>query len=542
MKRLVTYIMVLVVLTCCTTQGEYEAMLRGLDSINQCNRNDVPFTVADVEPYVDFFDRHGKPNDRLLARYLLGRAYYENGEAPIALQCYHQAIECADTTDENCDFKQLSRVYGQMALIFYDQGLYRQQLDYERLAERCAWTGKDTLAALMYYEQQSVAFRELGKMDSSILIAKNVAQKYFQFHYNTDAAIALGSITRTLLNKDSLVRARQYIAIYEEESGLFDKNGNIQNGREAFYHIKGLLCFKEQKLDSSEYWFRKELQDGKDFNNQNGAALGLAMLYEERHIPDSTAKYYHYAYAMNDSMYARMATNTVERMQSMYDYSRHQEKALLEEKKSSQRAVIIWICIGIVIIISLLTYIIIKKLNRKKIEAEQRYLKSQNVIEQAQRDLSMLRVSEEANRELISEKEQTIREQETVMKALLKRNSTSQSMADRALKNSDVYNKFRQLSVIGQQPTPEEWLLIEQQIYHYYPGLKEFIKKHENQLNDKERKTCLLIRADFKPQIVSHMLGVAPSYISSIRTDMLQKLFCLSGNPKAFDKMMKEIY
>ena len=69
-------------------------MRQGLDSLNQRNRTDQPFTVSDVEPYVRFFDRHGTSNDRLLAHYLLGRAYYEHGEAPMALECYHDAIDC----------------------------------------------------------------------------------------------------------------------------------------------------------------------------------------------------------------------------------------------------------------------------------------------------------------------------------------------------------------------------------------------------------------------------------------------------------------
>ena len=68
------------------------------------------------------------------------------------------------------------------------------------------------------------------------------------------------------------------------------------------------------------------------------------------------------------------------------------------------------------------------------------------------------------------------------------------------------------------------------------------MSKHEHHLNEKEFKTCLLIRVGFKPQIVSHMLEVDPSYISNIRSEMLQKLFNLSGNSKSFDKMLKEIY
>jgi hypothetical protein len=67
------------------------------------NRSGKPFTPAGVQPYVDFFDRHGTANDQLLAHYLMGRAYHEQGEAPMALQYYQQAAECADTTAADCD-------------------------------------------------------------------------------------------------------------------------------------------------------------------------------------------------------------------------------------------------------------------------------------------------------------------------------------------------------------------------------------------------------------------------------------------------------
>jgi len=104
-------------LACCTNEAERTRMRSGLDSLNVRNRTDQSFTPADVQPYVDFFDRHGTANDRLLAHYLMGRAYHEQGEAPMALQCYQQAAECADTTAADCDYAQLSRVYAQMSLI-----------------------------------------------------------------------------------------------------------------------------------------------------------------------------------------------------------------------------------------------------------------------------------------------------------------------------------------------------------------------------------------------------------------------------------------
>ena len=65
---------------------------------------------------VDYFDRHGTPNERMTAHYLLGRAYSDMGEAPRALKCFLDAVSCADTTATDCDYSSLFRVYGQIAM------------------------------------------------------------------------------------------------------------------------------------------------------------------------------------------------------------------------------------------------------------------------------------------------------------------------------------------------------------------------------------------------------------------------------------------
>ena len=542
MKHLLTVIAILLAFACCTTEAERNRMRAELDSINQRNRNDQPFTAADVQPYVDFFDDHGTPNDRLLAHYLLGRAYHEHGEAPMALQCYQDALDCADTLSTDCDYAQLARVYGQMAQIFYEQGLYREQLVSDQLSVNFAWKGKDTLAALMSYEQKSQAYRNLNRPDSLLYICEHVSQLYRKYGYTRYAAIALAGTFSTLVLRQEFDKVRRYMKIYESESEYFDSLGNIQRGREIYYRLKGLYFLHTNVLDSAEYYFRKELRDGKDFNNQDAGAMGMAELYQKLHQPDSIAKYSLYAYVMRDSLCARNTTKDVERIQAMYDYTRHQEIAHQEQKKANQRIVIIWICMGIIIVICLLTFIIIRELTRKRKTAEQKYMQSLSVIEQAQNDIVKLQTNAEINKELISEKEQIIREQETIVKALLQRNTDSQSLADRQLKTTEIYGRFEQLSIVGQKPANTEWEQMKEKTFKCYPGFKDFMSKHEHHLNEKEFKTCLLIRIGFKPKMVSHMLEVDPSYISNIRSEMLQKLFNLSGNSKSFDKMLKEIY
>ncbi len=526
----------------CTTESDRMRMRAGLDSINVRNRNGQPFTVAEVQSYADFFDEHGTPNDRLLAHYLLGLAYSDHGEAPMALRCYQDAIDCADTLSADCDYAQLARVYGQMAEVFYYQGVYKQNIDFQRKAVKYAWLGKDTLAGLMYYEQISFAYIQLKDTLSAMEVIEEVAKKYNELGYPSDAVITLGGNIRLLIDMGDYDKAKDYINMYEAESGRFDSCGNIEAGREIYYKSKGLYYLYTNKWDSAEYYFRKEMRDGKDFSNQNSAAYGLALNFQITHQPDSATKYALYAYAMLDSVYAQRTTEEIERLQAMYNYTRHQEIAYQEQEKANRRTVIIWICVGIIIAGCLTTIIVIRELTRKKKAAEQKYLQSQSAIEQAQSDIAKLCKNEEANSELISEKEQIIREQETIMRALLQRDTKSQSLADRRLRETAIYEEFEQLSVIGQKPTNAEWEQMKEQIFKYYPGFKDFMSKHFHQLNDKEYKTCLLIRMDFKPKMISHMLEVDPSYISNIRADMFQKLFQLSGNSKAFDKMLKEIY
>ena len=524
MKRLLTYIIILLVLSSCVGGGKYTAMRKGLDSLNTLNRNDQPFTSAGVQPYVDYFDDHGTPNDQMLAHYLLGRAYHEHGEVPMALQCYQEATELADTTVADCDYKQLSRVYGQMADIFYYQSLYRHQLIYNKLAEKYAWKGEDTLAALMCYEQESFAYASLGDMDSAIAIIDDVAEKYLEYGYPSYSAVSLGTNILRLLDKGDYMKAKKNMDIYESQSGYFDSVGNIGTGREIYYKAKGRYYLYIGILDSADYWFRKELRDGRDFDNQHAAAKGLVELYQRLHQSDSVAKYSVYAYAMSDSAYARRTTKEVERMQAMYDYTRHQKLSHLAIMRASRIENIVWGCIGIILFLVFTIYVVYERLSRKRQEMENKYLHSLEIINHARQDINMLRESHADNAKLIAEKERLIYEQRDYLKTL-----------------PIEMPLYKRLAVKGQEPTAEEWKLIEEQVFELYPQFHQFLDNHASLLNDKEYKTCILIRAGFKPKSISNMLNVGPSYISNIRTEMLQTLFNIAGTPKDFDSMIKNM-
>ena len=541
MKHLLTVIAILLAFACCTTEAERNRMRAELDSINQRNRNDQPFTAADVQPCVDFFDDHGTPNDRLLAHYLLGRAYHDHGEAPMALQCYQDAIDCADTLSVGCDYPQLARVYAQMAQIFYEQGLYKEQLHHTKQSSKFAWMGKDTLAALMSYAQSGQAYRNLKMHDSLILVCEHVAKLYKRCGYPEYAARTLGYTLSTLISNNELEKARQYMHTYESKSGYFDSLGNIEVGREIYYKTKGLYFLHTNVLDSAEYFFRKELRDGKDFGNQNSAANGLALLYHKTHKPDSIAKYAICAYTMLDSVYAQRSTKEVERLQALYNYTRHQEIARREQERASAEKEKRQFSIAILFLVTFLAVLIIRKLYVDRKRRQVQYIQNLEQLEQIQSELLQLRSHAEEYNELIAIKESLYEEQNVILQEQRKKNLLDHAEIDKRILESDICNKI--LKNTCKKLTVEELRECRKFVLENLPEFNNLLLSKQYKINNNDFNVCVLFRLGIKSKEVSNMLGLSQGRISQICTKLLLSIFKIDkGGATELIEKLNELY
>ena len=103
----------------CTYNSRHKEMRSLLQQAQKQNQDYIPFTTDSIgKILVRYYDRHGSNNDKMLAHYVLGCMYRDMNEAPMALQCYQDAIDKSDTTRADCDYGLLCRINGQIAELF----------------------------------------------------------------------------------------------------------------------------------------------------------------------------------------------------------------------------------------------------------------------------------------------------------------------------------------------------------------------------------------------------------------------------------------
>lgn len=190
--------------------------LAALQAMNQADSVLTDDSLA--QALADWFDRHGTANEQMEAHYLLGRTYADRGEAPAALAAYHDAIDRADTTAADCDYSLLSKVYGQMGTLLYWQQLPESATQAYGMAYRYAMMRRDTLLAIVAYEQRGNCYCEMEQFDSAASVINIVHELYLKHGDTLSANTAIGPMVYIATQLGMTDDARRYIYIYMADS------------------------------------------------------------------------------------------------------------------------------------------------------------------------------------------------------------------------------------------------------------------------------------------------------------------------------------
>ena len=526
-RRLLHIVLVLLLFTSCghRSQEMSEALLRA----EEMNRNYQSMdTLKGMEQVADYYrPLLGRSQRYMRALYMLGCVYRDRGDAPMALHYYQEAVSQADTTDADCDFHTLCRIYGQMSSLYHRQRSPQLELEAERKAYAAAMKAKDTLAAISYYECMAGAYYAMGKKDSALAIVENSISQYAKMKERGLAAAEMGVAADFYIKKKDFKRADSLLKQYEAYSGFFDRNGKITPGRESYYYTKGLYYQGVQKLDSAIYFYRKLLNPRLDIEDVEMGYKGLMSVYHHLGMSDSTLKYADLYTQANDSANILHSADEITRTQALYSYNESQRVAAEKSAEANRYKFLLLISLAAFILFAHLINRYIKKQKRLKSEEmaaiNAKYANTLEQYETAQKEFDALKQSSE---QFLAKKQQDI---EQLQEALALYQADKVNPADwgleRSLLEGDIVKELRQLAAHVQTPTDQQWQSLHATVSKHLPDFYSEITKPQHHLTEKEINVCILIKLRFIPTEIATLLDLTKQRVSNMRRSINHKLF-----------------
>ena len=516
-----------------------------LEELERCNRADSLMTNDSLALVLtDYFDRHGTPNEQMRAYYILGRTYFDRGEMPAALEAYHAAADRADTTRADCDYRTLCRVHAQTAeLLIYQETPNNSLIEYEK-ARKYAHIAKDTLVELVSYEHEASAYKILNIIDSAIIIRETVSKLYDKYNYPKYAAEALMPVIDILMDRADYKKAKAYLDKYEAEFGLEDSEYNQNRLYRTYFFHKGRFYLHTAKLDSAEYFFRKEISTSNLMNDMETGYRGLYLLYQKKNNPDSIAKYAVLSYEMNDSAYRELSTWYFQQAQAMYDYSCSQRLAEKKTLEANEARAYLAVTIAILVIVLLCTIIIYMHIRRKQERLAEKMLQLQeqyNALQLAKTKLDMLSKNKDLS---LHEKQEYIKDLEQRIKLF----AETEGLEEIANKENSIINSLLvgKLSDSITNPniifTRDDWYELQSLVQLHLPGFISKLRTKYPNIREEEFRLCLLIRIHFALKDIASILGLSLQNVNNMRRRLMEKIFKEKGNAKQFDAQLLKLH
>lgn len=474
-------------------------------------------TDSIFQEVVDYYDSWGTDNEKMQAYYLLGCVYRDQKDAPKAMMSYKKAVECADTLSKECDYSTLSKVYGQMADIYRFQYLHKEAIGCEQKYGYYAARVKDNVSFIQSFDFIANEYLGLGDTLKAIEQTQKCHELFKMHGMQKLAAKTLPTLIYIYLQRSQYNEARCYMDIYEKESGLFNREGNIQEKYEHYYKLKGMFYLGVNRIDSAEYYYRKLGRYGFKFET----AQGLLSVYRMRLNVDSIRKYSILCEREMDEILNGTQANAVVQAASLYDYTRLQKK-IDEEILHKERNKYLWMFICFMVLGSL--GFLVGKYKRMKNRMSQKIAKVNQRLEKASEELSLLQENKDI---FIQKKQEEIAALQDILREYREKYEKYNLLdKEKMLMESDIVVKFMEMAKpkrIHIDPKEEDWQELYDVMLQYKPLLFERIRK--GKLSPQEFQICILVYLEMDNTAIAFLINTTTKTVSNAKQKINRKLF-----------------
>lgn len=497
-----------------------------------------------INRIVRFYEKTDNPDRLMLAYYYQGSVYRDMNDAPRALKAFQQVADM----NRNCPPSDLmARTYNQMGTLFAYQGLYDESLEANRQAARqFLLQGKNT--------RTSYAYRDMARMfdmkeqnDSALFYYQKAHSMAVEAGDSHRIYGILGEMARFYFELGQIDTAKSMLLQVLQNRKV--RNQNV-------YQILGSIYEKEKQWDSAYYYWEKSLNT-HILNQQYYAHAGLFSLEMEKQNYPKAIKHIKMALKLNDSINKITKTETVAKINSLYNYQHINKELEKEQRANLKRKFTNYVLSSVLLVLFILMGWLIAYIKQRKTLAFQRekqllllkeelYMRSTEALENNQRKIHSL---EEELCQLKSDKKQLIIEL-TQQKELLEISSqkimtvqTERELKENIFKESEIYQLFHKACHV--QPnikiTEKEWQELQTAIDDTYPNFSKNLYSLCPQLSLMDLRICYAIKISLSVTDIANLVNRSKSAITASRIRLYKKLHGEEGSAEMFDRFIADL-
>ena len=499
-----------------------------------------------INRIVSFYEDYGDNERLMLAYYYQGRVYRDMNDAPRALKAFQQAM---DLNVPNYDLQ--AKAYNQMGALFMYQGLHDE---------------------VIRVNQKSIeAYLSLGKQSKISYALRDIARMYDIKNMPDSALHYYKKACHTALADGDSAR---YDGILSELGGFYYETGNTNKAMQILkqvefstyirnkshvYSTLGNLYHYLQKWDSAYYYKEKVLEFG-NIDKAYSSYVELAKLESRKGKHQEANLYLQKAVALNDSIRCMTQTETIAKINSLYNYQHIEEKNTrlkLEKEKQEFWALffiattVCLVATGSIIILQLKRKkeYLLAKIEEKSKQDEKKYHSSLEAITGNMKKIAeledMLKEKKAENDQLQQKLAEVQREKLKAQNEAIKQWNKEQKLRLILFKNSEVYQELIQASKnetfnMSPQKYPGKWATIQENIDSIYPDFTERLYKLCPSLSDKDLQVCYLTKLGMSPSDISRVLKQSRQAITNIRKRIMQKMEGIAPEFSNFDHFIED--
>ena len=497
-----------------------------------------------INRIVAFYDETDDKDKQMLAYYYQGSVYRDLNDAPRALKAFQQVLDLGGGYPP-CDL--FARTYNQMGTLFAYQGLYDESLDANK-------------KSVQQYLQQgkknkiSYALRDIARMYD----AKN--QMDSALHYYKEAC-------KTALNaKDS----NRYYSILSESGGIYYSLSDLKTAKSLLqtsinnhtknpanaYALLGSIYQTQGNMDSATYYFKQMLKSGEP-RKQYHAHHHLFQIEMDQNNTQEAMGHYYAANILEDSIKRITATETVAKMNALYNYQCAEQANIQLQLTKEKQTRSIWVLSFFILLLLGIGTTIYQHMQKKHqtalskekilhIQTEEKYNNSLKKIEENQLEIDKLNdllnqsenKSNHLKQELAIAKKELLEEQN----ALILASDKERKLSKQVFMESDIFSLFHKVAYTpGLHLSAKEWSSLYHHFQMAYPDFLTQLKELYPNPSEHELRICILLKMGISVTGIASLLESSKPSITNARTRLYEKIFGKKGKACDLDKFIAEL-